>query len=238
MIVVLAIDGLEYELVEKFLCSNLKQKFYGKTDISDFSEPRTMVLWSSFMSGVSKEKEILAEGNNEMWNKKWDIEETFFSKFKNPIVIDLPGYSYDAEVHKKSRMLLKRFFEAASPEMKTEIVNEYNKDAFEHHRKIRNLFLQELKKPHDFILGYFSAADVLGHLNFGNHFLMKTIYKEMDDIAGKIDAEYLIILSDHGMEGIGMFGDHSRYGFWSTNFRDLGTPKITSFREILKEIDR
>ncbi|RLJ01457.1 MAG: hypothetical protein DRP10_04065, partial [Candidatus Aenigmatarchaeota archaeon] len=80
MIIILAIDALEYELVEKFNCQNLKQKFYGKTDISEFTQPRTIVLWSSFMTGKNKEKEILLKGKKEMWNTKFDIKDTFFSE--------------------------------------------------------------------------------------------------------------------------------------------------------------
>ena len=83
MIAVLAVDALEYNLVEEFDCKNLKQEFCGKTDISEFSQPRTMVLWSSFITGKNKEKEVLAEGNKEMWDKKWPVKETFFSNFKN-----------------------------------------------------------------------------------------------------------------------------------------------------------
>jgi hypothetical protein len=48
MIVVLAIDALEYEKVLEYRCMNLMQTHFGKTDISEFSEPRTIVLWSSF----------------------------------------------------------------------------------------------------------------------------------------------------------------------------------------------
>ncbi len=51
MIVILGIDGLEYEYVKKFNVKNLMQESFGKTNISEFSEPRTMVLWSSFLTG-------------------------------------------------------------------------------------------------------------------------------------------------------------------------------------------
>jgi hypothetical protein len=44
-----------------------------------------------------------------------------------------------------------------------------------------------------------------------------------------------IVSSDPGMEALGMFGDHSTYGFWSTSFADLGNPKITDFRRILED---
>jgi len=236
MIVVFAIDALEYNLVEEFNCLNLKQEFYGKTDISEFSQPRTMVLWSSFMTGQNKEKEVLMEGNKEMWNKRWDLKETFFSQFQKPLILDLPGYSYNLEVHEKSRKDLKKFFEAQSPEEKEAIRKEYNQDAFTHHRKIKEQFLQALNQDHDLILGYFSIADVIGHLNFGNKLMMKMIYQDLNDIAAEIrkkENTKIIILSDHGMQAIGQFGDHSDYGFWSTNFQELKNPKITDFYHII-----
>ncbi len=118
MIVVFAIDALEYKKVEEYNCNNLKQQKYGKTDISEFSQPRTMVLWSSFMTGQNKEKEVLGEGNKEIWNKRWRIEETFFNEFKDPAVIDLPGYSYELDVHEKSRKLLAEYFETDYSEEK------------------------------------------------------------------------------------------------------------------------
>ncbi|MBD3259847.1 hypothetical protein GF371_04435, partial [Candidatus Woesearchaeota archaeon] len=177
--IIFAIDALEHELVNEFDCKNLKQLSFGKTDISEFSQPRTMVLWSSFMTGENKEKEILAKGDKEMWNTRIDIKDTFFSKFKNPKIIDLPGFSYDLGVHKRSRQLLKAFFEAETDEEKKKVLEEHNKDAFEHHKKVKEEFEQAVaSKEHDLVLGYFSVADVIGHLNFGNKIMMKMIYKE------------------------------------------------------------
>lgn len=238
MIVVFAIDALEYNLVEEFRCENLKQKFSGKTDISEFSQPRTMVLWSSFITGKNREKDVLADGNREMWGKKWDIKETFFSNFKNPFVIDLPGFSYDTKVHGESRRLLKEFFETEDDEKKEKIRQQYNRNAFEHHKKVKDEFLNAVKGgKHDFVLGYFSIADVIGHLNFGNRTMMKMIYRELDDIAKDIKSkcEKLFITSDHGMSAIGQFGDHSNYGFWSANFEvKFKNPRITEMAKCLK----
>ncbi|KXA97226.1 hypothetical protein AKJ37_03095 [candidate division MSBL1 archaeon SCGC-AAA259I09] len=238
MPVVFAIDALEYEKVEEFDCDNLKQVTYGKTDISEFDQPRTMVLWSSFMTGENKEEEILAKGDKEMWNTKFSLEETFFSNFENPEIIDLPGYSYDREQHERERELLKEFFEEAeNEEDKKEIRKEYNQHGLEHHRKIKEKFLQTLKKDHDFVLGYFSAADVIGHLNFGNRTLMEMIYDDLDEIAekiGEIRDDHLLILSDHGMEGVGMFGDHNGYGYWSFDDEcELERPELTDFADFL-----
>ncbi|KXA93203.1 hypothetical protein AKJ65_06535, partial [candidate division MSBL1 archaeon SCGC-AAA259E19] len=158
MTVVFAVDALEYELVEDFDCANMKQADYGKTDISEFTEPRTMVLWSSFMTGENKEDEILARGDEEMWNTEFSLEETFFSNFEDPKIIDLPGYSYDRSQHERERELLKKFFEEAEGEdEKKEVRKEYNRHGLEHHRRIKEEFLESLEEGHDFLLGYFSA---------------------------------------------------------------------------------
>jgi hypothetical protein len=232
LIVILAIDALEYNLVERFNCDHLLQQYYGKTDISEFSEPRTMVLWSSFMTGKNLEAEILEKGDKEMWLTRVDHARTFFSRFTDPKVIDLPGYNYDLIEHERERELLRQYFEADTPVKKEQIKKEYNDRAFEFHRKIRNEFITAVRQKHDLVLGYFSIADVIGHLNFGNTSLMRMIYRDLDEIAGAIPTPYLV-LSDHGMEPLGAFGDHSRYGFWSSSEKDLGTPKITDFSGLL-----
>lgn len=234
MIVVLAIDALEHTLVESFSCRNLMQQFHGRTDISEFSEPRTMVLWSSFATAQNREEQVLALGDAGMWDFSIPHAETFFSWFDDPVVIDLPGYSYDLAQHARERALLKEFFDAEGREEKESVRAEYNRTAFSHHRTIRAKFAQALNEDHDFVLGYFSAVDVLGHLNFGNRTMMRMLYTEMDEIAGSI-ASPLLVLSDHGMEAVGPFGDHSGYGFWSTGDTDLDTPRITEFADYIRK---
>jgi hypothetical protein len=237
MIVVLAIDALEYDLVEKFQCRHLMQKFYGKTDISEFSEPRTMVLWSSFMTGKNMEGEILTMGDKDMWNTRVETARTFFSGFKNPVILDLPGYSYDLHQHEAERTLMRKFFEVQGIPEKEAIRESYNRLVFDHHQKIKKEFASALTGTHDLVLGYFSIADVIGHLNFGNTFLMKMIYRDVDEIAGTVDHP-LVVLSDHGMKPVGIFGDHSGYGFWSSGSTDLGLPKITDFPKIITDLFR
>lgn len=100
-------------------------------------------------------------------------------------------------------------------------------------RRIKQEFRDALQGDYDFILGYFSVADVIGHLNFGNRMMMKLIYKDLDEIASTIKDKF-VVLSDHGMEKVGIFGDHSNYGFWSTDSKDLGNPRITDFARIIK----
>lgn len=237
--IVFAIDALEYEKVHEYGCEKLMQKFHGKTDISEFSQPRTMVLWSSFMTGQNKEADVLVDGDKEMWSKRWDTADTFFSRFENPEIIDLHGYTSDLDAHEKSRKLLKAYFFEEDENKKPGILKEYNDDAFAFHKTVKEEFLKVLDEEHDFILGYFSVVDVIGHLNFGRKTMMKILYKEMEDIYDEIVKKHpdakILVLSDHGMEAVGMFGDHSDHGFWSTNFADLGTPKITDMANIIKD---
>lgn len=57
---ILGFDGLEYDLVEEFDLKNLKQKEYGKTDISHYPAAYTPLLWGSFLTGrnVSEDYKI------------------------------------------------------------------------------------------------------------------------------------------------------------------------------------
>ena len=115
----------------------------------------------------------------------------------------------------------RNFLRLNNPSEKESVRESYNRLAFEHHKKIKQDFINVLKESHDLVLGYFSIADVIGHLNFGNTFLMKMIYRDLDEIAEGIDSPFLVV-SDHGMKPVGFFGDHSSYGFWSSGDHDLG----------------
>jgi hypothetical protein len=191
------------------------------------------------MTGQNKEKEIVAKGDEEMWNTCIPLKDTFFSKFRNPLVIDLPGFNYDKKQHAAERRMLEEFFNEKDREKKMQIRKDFNRICFEHHKKIKKEFFKALEKDHDLVLGYFSVADVIGHLNFGNRIMMKMIYKELDEIAEQtrnsiLKKGKLIIISDHGMKALGMFGEHSHYGFWSTSFKtDLENPRITDFYDFV-----
>jgi hypothetical protein len=233
---ILAIDALEYDKVTEYGLSNLKQKTFGKTDITGFAEPRTLVLWSSFMTGENREREVLAEGDEMMWHISWPLEETVFTSFDNPLIIDLPGYSYDHKVHDQSRKLLKQYFESEG-DARQDVFERYNKLAREHHRKVKDRFIKGLDAGHDLVLGYFSLADTIGHLSFGVEDVVEPIYAELDELAetAAAAAERLLIISDHGMTAVGRYGDHSGYGFWSLSYdAGLKNPKITDFRGLIE----
>ena len=230
MIVVLGIDGLEHDCVERFGCRNLMQESYGATDLSEFTEPRTVVIWSSFLAGKNLETRILS--GKDLWGFRLGADETFLSKFRRHLAIDVPGYSQDEGQHKKEREALKAFFD------KKATVEEYDRIALEWHKKIKAEFFKALEGDYDLVFGYFDAVDIVGHLSFGVEAKMRALYAEFDEIAGEVRAMKngpVLIISDHGFKLLGSrYGDHSDHGFWSLNSKEkLGKPKPTEFYRII-----
>jgi predicted AlkP superfamily pyrophosphatase or phosphodiesterase len=48
---ILAVDGLEYDLVKKWRLKGLQQKVYGQIDVSNFKHLLTPIIWASFITG-------------------------------------------------------------------------------------------------------------------------------------------------------------------------------------------
>lgn len=227
--IILGLDALDKNIVERFNCKNLMQLEYGKTDISDFNLERTVVLWASFLTGKNMEKKIPIMGQ---WEFKLKESETFFSFFDSYKAIDVPAFSFK-DNHVLERELLKNYFGSKCS------IEEYDKIVWGNHEKNKKEFLESLGK-FECLMGYFNLADAIGHLSFGILNKMKMVYNELDKvgrIARKSD-EFVLIISDHGMKGVGRFGDHSRNGFFSSNEKlNLNEPKITDFYEIFKRIN-
>ncbi|MDH5690005.1 MAG: hypothetical protein OEY81_01070, partial [Candidatus Bathyarchaeota archaeon] len=129
---ILALDALDQNLVKTFNCNNLMQKEYGQTDITNFKEPRTIVLWASFLTGKNMEAKIPIKGQ---WEFQLKREETFLRFFRNPKAIDVPAYSYEQENHKKERRLLKAYFNENAT------IQEYDKLIWKNHQENKTEFL-------------------------------------------------------------------------------------------------
>ena len=73
-VVVLGVDGLEYNLVEEWNLKYIKQKSFCKTDLSDFDVIVTPPIWSAMITGRIDErvvnifKERLRRENSLWWN--------------------------------------------------------------------------------------------------------------------------------------------------------------------------
>lgn len=224
---ILALDALDQNLVKTFNCSNLMQKEYGQTDITDFKEPRTIVLWASFLTGKNMEAKIPIKGQ---WEFQLKREETFLRLFRNPKTIDIPAYSYKQENHKEERQLLKAYFNENAT------IEEYDQLIWKNHEKNKKEFLNSLER-HDLLMVYFNLADAIGHLSFGVYTKMKRVYDELENLAGELKNadKFTLIISDHGMKAIGRYGDHTMNGYYSTNRKlNLHLPKITDFHKTIK----
>jgi hypothetical protein len=230
-LIILALDALDQNLVKTFHCSNLMQKEYGQTDITNFQEPRTIVLWASFLAGKNMEAKISIEGQ---WEFQLNKEETFLRFFKDPKTIDVPAYSYEQEHHKEERKLLKAYFN------ENVTIQEYDKLIWENHEKNKREFLNSLGK-HDLLMAYFNLADAIGHLSFGVYTKMKKVYEELENLAAKIENKdnFTLIISDHGMKAIGRYGDHTMNGYYSTSKTlNLELPRITDFHKLIRSAEK
>lgn len=229
--IILALDGLEIEYVRLFKCKHLLQSSFGKTDISEFKDPRTVVLWASFLVGKNIEKRVLASKN--IWDFKLSINETFFHKFKNYKLIDVPTLNYNDKIHRIEREMLKKFFN------KQITIKKYDEIILKNHMKTKNEFFNHLNRDYEILMCYFATSDLIGHLSFGIKTKMRLIYQELDSIARtaqKYD-DIVLIISDHGMKSIGRFGDHSNYGFWSLSIKkSLHNPKLTNFYKLIDDL--
>ena len=225
--IILALDALDLELVRRFHCTNLIQAECGQTDISDFKEPRTIVLWASFLSGKNMEARIPLETQ---WEFTLDVQDTFLKLFNQYKTIDVPSFSYKQPNHAEERKLLKGYFDDKTT------VEEFDALVWRYNKENRKEFLDAVGK-FDLLMGYFDLADAIGHLSFGVADKMKTVYEELEDLAEKIKGsdDFILVISDHGMKAVGRYGDHTKRGFYSVNHK-LGShlPKITDFYDIVR----
>lgn len=228
--IILALDALDLEMVERYGCKSLMQLEYGQTDISGFKLARTVVLWASFLTGRNMEDEIPVETQ---WEFKLDVGETFFRFFETYRAVDVPAFSLKEENHAEERRLLKAYFDDEAT------VEEYDEAVWRNHWENRKEFFSFMGR-FDMVMGYFDLADAVGHLSFGVPGKMERVYMELEDLAEEVRSstdEFVLVVSDHGMKAVGRYGDHSRNGFYSSNNRlGLRLPGITEFHEVIRGV--
>jgi len=225
--IILALDALDLDLVQDFKCKNLMQKEYGQTDISDFKEARTIVLWASFLTGKNMEARIPLKTQ---WEFKLDTEETFIKFFNSPKAIDVPSFSFKQENHAEERKLLKKYFDDKAT------IEEYDTIVWKFHEENKKEFFDSIDK-FDLVMGYFNLADAIGHLSFGISEKMRATYYELDKLAKEVKDldDFILVISDHGMKAIGRYGDHTKNGYYSANRKlGLNLPKITDFYNLMR----
>jgi hypothetical protein len=246
--IILGMDALDFGMVEKFGCKNLMQSSCGQTDISGFALERTVVLWASFITGQPMERRIPIKGQ---WEFKLGRDETFFRFFDEERTVDVPAYSLFLDRHRKEHALLAKYFDYPK------VLPDFDKVVWENHTHNKKEFMRllsehissDIRPDKKIIMGYFDLADAIGHLSFGDLEKMRSVYEELELLAGEVQKavkasgpgrdDIVMIVSDHGMTPIGRFGDHTKNGFFSLSSSlgdDLVRPNITDFFEPIRRM--
>jgi len=142
------------------------------------------------------------------------------------------AFSLKQQNHAEERKLLKGYFEDKAT------IEEYDVAIWRNHEENKKDFFKTVGK-FDLVMGYFNLADAIGHLSFGITEKMAEVYHELDEMAEEIknSDSFVLVISDHGMETVGRYGDHSRNGFYSFNKKlGLSLPRITSFYSPIRRI--
>lgn len=224
--IILALDALDLDLIQKFECKNLMQIECGQTDISNFNLERTVVLWASFLTGRNMESKIPIRSQ---WEFKLDPKETFLIFFNRYRAIDVPAFSFK-QSHAEERKFLKKYFNDKGS------IGEYDAVVWKNHEENKKEFFNSLGK-FDLVMGYFNLADAIGHLSFGVSRKMTDVYCELEELAKEVKGsdDFILVISDHGMKAVGRFGDHTKNGFYSANRKlALNLPKITDFYNLMR----
>ena len=271
-VAILGLDGLEYELVEKFDMKNLMQEEYGKTDLGDFVKIITPPIWASFLTGLPPGKhgiqemyrwesnllQRLAETSVGMrWLKRITKSpklkrlgfkktyprirdkgiKTMFDYVSKSVALDVPTYNRSLDRY------LANLRKAALKNPRT-FGGKFEKCVYNKFLGQKHKFMETFRKGSwNLIMGYTLMPDYLGHNYRGNLTKMWEAYAILDDFVGDVRASaekdvYILVISDHGMKLFGetIYGDHSDYGFYSSNkMLGLNNPKITDFFQIIMD---
>ncbi|NVM22964.1 MAG: alkaline phosphatase family protein [Desulfobacterales bacterium] len=90
-IFILAVDGLEYDLVKKWHLSNLKQEVFGWIDVSSFRKILTPILWASFITGKPPE----THGVTSWWTLSsisWIDRLFHLVRYRSPVIKHIPDW--------------------------------------------------------------------------------------------------------------------------------------------------
>ena len=253
-LLLVGIDGLEYDYVKYYHLTNLMQNKYGKYESTD--EKATPYLWGSIITGLPPDKVFKVESWTVPYNKvagfiykyvkclrgkglgrhlkrKWIDRsylntETIFDKY-NSVVIDFPAYNW-----KKPEWMIS-IVEAVNNPLKSHILY-YGWTARDYckHRCV----LEKLNKNWDILAVWYYSADIVNHLYGRSPSKIQKTYRTFDRFIHEYK-RYLskptaiVVLSDHG----GKEGVHTPYGFISTNINEIELPtKITEIRGWLEKI--
>ena len=260
-IFILALDGLEYTLVEKWQLEHLQQADYGvypTIKSQKYKQAYTPKMWSTIITGKTLEQ----HGVNEWWTygkldklrnvlplgekgKYMLMKLLGFLGVKPRLkVVDCPTM-FDA-VKPSVALDIPGYNERIEPRIKlNDALMKHGLKAYEntawkiYAERVNHTFVA-LTKPWRLFMTYFSIADTLGHAFISKHInKLKQVYYKLNFLAWKLKtltedgSTLFMILSDHGMKpAADGTGVHTDYGYLSMNMQGL-LPKQGTVWQIL-----
>lgn len=213
-ILILAFDGLEYELVKKFRLKGLKQRVYGYIDVSDFTHILTPIIWRSFITGLDPKE----HGVYSWWrvsNNKYIDRIAHWIRYNLPIIKNISNYKLRRllkvlgilKLTDRSDISYPTIFdyaenpialfipsyneepwirEAYSKAMNTS-VQAFDKVLWEIHKYRVSKLMKALRRDWDLLMAWFDLADWTGHIYMGrSNIKMLKAYLELNRLASMV----------------------------------------------------
>jgi len=209
---VLAFDGLEYDLVEKWNLKNIKQKVYGKylAPVSPrHGKPHTPSAWVSFITGKSVEE----HGIDDWWTYG-KLNRIFnWLRWKPPFIWIkgkrklLRKIGLGPQIHTKKDLKVRTIFDVVKPSIALNIpayneplsyhielekalekgLNEYERKIWEIHRRRVKALMENINKEWKLLMAWFDLADLLGHIYMvKNPLRLLRGYLELNRLVGRV----------------------------------------------------
>jgi len=261
-ILIIGIDALEYDLVEKYNLNNLKQVEYGEVVVPLVRKyPETPNVWASFLTGKNEKARFEIRSNMKFcglfirfldflrgkFNPGWGIMNFLhkklncsiaFSKLKSKTFLDTLDSDYCClpfyDFIEKNPSVFERSMDFKDGRIS---YNKYKKFLDKNFQKNKNMVFDKLKNSKaELFFCYFNYLDHLQHHFFKNESTIEGAYKEFDKIVGELkniaEADLVLVVSDHGQKK----GIHTKYGFYSLSKKlNLMNPKITDFYDLFMD---
>lgn len=249
-IIIIGIDGLEYDLVKKWKLKNLMQSEYGKVEVPIHpvtGVPHTVQVWSSFLTGEIQDLGLFETSNKivsffRFLRKKIGFgigaskvlsklnEVRRFPELKQSTFVD-EGFSYYnipfydlIEIEHSGEM-----GKFATGKISAKELKDYSEKGYKNDKK--NILDGAIKNNKFF--GYTNFFDTIQHSFYNDLEYLKKCYVDIDSFIGKMKKKldsktFLLIISDHGADlSDGMHSDHA---FYSSNKKiGLKNPHIIDF---------
>jgi hypothetical protein len=255
-VLILAIDALEYNLVEKWDLKYLKQKIYGKIPLTEkyfpnwADEPYTPIIWHSFITGLSPEKHKIQQVEKykhvpsslvnigrklrlKKMAKRFGIKPSPLTSkdYSHTTIFDQikPSIAIDVPTYNITEWKINK------EDIKA-VINYAEQKFAERKQRLFNAIQTEWK----LIMAYFRILDLISHVYLPKRTSkLLSYYLKINKLAKKVRSvlpskTLMLIVSDHGVEMQNEQEKHSKHAFWSINFKTNWKPHdITDFYHFL-----